>query len=146
MAATRILPIVWPTLTLYWSLDVTSRKTATEFCPRGSKATPTSFRSVRRGLRSDVVSSDTNGSRRPSPSYWKTSRLINTFGAVSAAGAGAGSGSAALDAPVAGAFGAGDEVFGAAVLAAVFGVERDATCARAWAEAPVATAATKIIA
>src|SRR5205085_4006767 len=90
MAATRILPIVWPTLTLYWSLDVTSRKTATEFWPRGSYATPTSFRSVRRGFSSDVVSSDTNGSRRPSPSYWNTSRLIKTLGAVSAAGVGSG--------------------------------------------------------
>src|SRR5690242_16069982 len=86
MAATRILPIVWPTLTLYWSLDVTSRKTATEFCPRGSYATPVSFRSVNKGLRSDVVSSDTNGSRRPAPSYANTSRLIKAFGAVSAAG------------------------------------------------------------
>src|SRR6476619_1850765 len=113
MAATLILLIVWPTLTLYWSLDVTSRKTATEFCPRGSYATPTSFRSVRRGFRSEVVSSDTNGSRRPSPSYWNTSRLINTRGAVSAAGA-VGSGRAPLGAPAAGAFDG--------VVAAGFGV------------------------
>src|SRR5690242_3240093 len=86
MAATRILPIVWPTLTLYCSLDVTSRKTATEFCPRGSYATPVSLRSASNGLRSDVVNNDTNGSRRPDPSYANTSRLIRAFGAVSAAG------------------------------------------------------------
>src|SRR6476659_9353443 len=114
MAATRILPIVWPTFTLYCVLDVISRKTATEFWPRGSYATATSLRSLRRGRKSLVVSSDTNGSRRPSPSYGKISLLIRTFGAVSASGA-AGT-RAPVGLPVLGAGGCG---LGAEVLAAV---------------------------
>src|ERR1700686_4178946 len=149
MAATRILPIVWPTRTLYWSLDVISLKTATEFWPRGSYATPTNFRSARSGFRSDVVKSETNGSRRPSPSYAKTSRLISTFGPLSTAGMGAvggagfrGSGDGALDGLLAAGAGALDGLFGAG-LAAVFGLGLDAACARAWADAPLASAATK---
>src|SRR6266550_310983 len=125
MAATRILPIVWPTFTLYCVLDVASRRTATEFWPRGSYATATSFRSARSGRRSDVVSSDTNGSRRPSPSYWKTSRLISTFGAVSAGTAGTAAAAGLL------ASGAGGCGFGAADLAAVFGFGRAVACALA---------------
>src|SRR5450759_241383 len=141
MAATRILPIVWPTLTLYWSLDVISRKTATEFCPRGANATATSFRSVRRGLRSEVVRSETKGSRRPSPSYEKTSRLINTRGAVSTAGSGA--------VAAAGFLASGGGGCGALVVAgltAVFAFGLGAAWARACAEAPDARAATKTIA
>src|SRR5450759_3538866 len=137
MAATRILPIVWPTRTLYWSLDVTSRKTATEFCPRGSKATATSFRSVRRGLRSEVVRSDTNGSRLPSPSYAKISRLINTRGAVSATGIGAVAAAGFL------ALGGGGGALVVAALAALFAFGLGAAWASACAEAPVASAATK---
>src|SRR5438094_542322 len=136
MAATRILPIVWPTFTLYCSLDVTSRKTATEFWPRGSYATPTSFRSLSMGLSSDVVSSDTNGSRRPEPSYWNTSRLISTLGAVSAAGAGSG-GVAAFLGSAAGAL-------GTAGFAAVFGLGRLVACARACAGERLQREATRI--
>src|SRR5687768_11183133 len=84
-------PSVWPTRTLYCSLDVISLITATELRPFGSNATATSFRSDSRGRRSDVVSSETNGSRRPSASYWYSSRLIRTLWVVSAvAGAGRG--------------------------------------------------------
>src|SRR5450830_701509 len=138
MAATRILPIVWPTLILYWSLDVISRKTATEFCPRGSNATATSFRSVRRGLRSEVVRSDTNGSRLPSPSYAKTSRLINTRGAVSATGIGAVAAAGFLASG-----GGGGGALVVAALAALFAFGLGAAWASACAEAPVASAATK---
>src|ERR1044072_9866416 len=90
MAETRIRPNVAPVETRYDAFDATSRSVATERPSPSAKTIPVRRRSLIVGRSSLVVSSDTNGSRRPSFENAYDSRRVTggVAGGGNAGGAG----------------------------------------------------------